>query len=250
MSLPLDRRLSKGGSHRRRISFFRRLRLTEGSKRDWSAFARWHYRSHTLGPVKRVTLLWHGERRIGICVFCAPAAQLRLRNEFFGWSLVRRPLSVVKKRRRVPSLKQRTTDHGQRTFLKMLNRTLWVLSRVVLHPTYRGAGIASAFVRRSCASCPVPWIETLAAMGHVNPLFERAGFIRVGVIEKQGRRDARSHARIYGGGHELSAETVRKSLRARPVYYVFDNRRGARRRHANPTSDGLSIMPGASADLE
>ena len=40
---------------------------------------------------------------------------------------------------------------------------------------YRGAGLASDFVRASCASCPAPWIETLTVMGHLNPFFEKAG---------------------------------------------------------------------------
>jgi len=232
----------------RRISFSRQLKLSEGSKRDWPRFARWHYRSHTLGPVKRITLLWHGERPIGICIFSAPAAQLRLRNEFFGWcgrfdSRPRsRPRSRPCPRPRNASLsvaRYRSGDgngdgkgkrQDMRSFLRMLNRTLWLLSRVVLHPTYRGAGIAAAFVRRSCATCPIPWIETLSVMGQVNPFFERAGFVRVGVIRKTGRRDPRTHSRIYGGRHELSAETIRKSLHAEPVYYVFDNRTKAPRR--------------------
>lgn len=218
----------------RRISFFRQLKLTEGSKRDWPYFARWHYRSHNLGPVKRITLLWHGERPIGICVFSAPAAQLRLRNEFFGWCGAFCSRSRLSHGTYGPYGSHRTDGDGDeygrrkdmRSFLKMLNRTIWLLSRVVLHPTYRGAGIATAFVRRSCRTCPIPWIETLSVMGQVNPFFERAGFVRVGVIRKTGRRDPRTHRRIYGGRHELSPETIRKSLHAEPVYYVFDNARG------------------------
>jgi GNAT superfamily N-acetyltransferase len=183
------------------ISFLHELWLSEGRKADWPYFARWHYRGHGLGPVKRVTLLWHNDTPIGICVFCAPAAALRLRNQFFG-------------RLRVESKN-----------LKLLNRQLWLLARVVVHPTYRGAGIAAAFIRRSCATCPVPWIETLTALGHLNPVFERAGFRRVGVVRKRDRRlSAGTHAGIYGRGRRLSEETVRKCLRSEPVYYVFDNR--------------------------
>ena len=92
---------------------------------------------------------------------------------------------------------------------------------MVLHPTYRGAGIAAAFVRRACETCPVPWIETLSAMGQVNPFFERAGFVRVGVIRKDGRGSADM---AYGTRRRLTAESAAKSRFSEPVYYVFDNR--------------------------
>jgi GNAT superfamily N-acetyltransferase len=109
--------------------------------------------------------------------------------------------------------------------LAALNRQLWLLARVVLHPTYRGAGIAAAFVRRACQTCPVPWIETLTAMGRVNPFFERAGFTRVGVVRKQGRREWDVYGGMYGSRARVSAETWAKSRFSEPVYYVFDNRR-------------------------
>jgi GNAT superfamily N-acetyltransferase len=149
---------------------------------------------------RRVTLLWHGTRPIGICVFSAPARSLSLRHRYFG-----------------------ITPSADRFWLKKLNQQLWVLSRMVLHPTYRGAGLASDFVRASCSSCPVPWIETLSVMGHLNPFFEKAGFRRVGVIRKERAMSPRQYARLYGG-NQLTAETVRKSAHAEPVYYVFDNR--------------------------
>ena len=155
-----------------------------------------------------MTLLWHGRRPIGICVFTAPARTLRLRNRYF-------------------KLRQSRTGGGASAFalrLKRLNEQLWLLARVVIHPTYRGAGVAAAFVRQSCATCPVPWIETLSAMGHVNPFFEKAGFVRVGVVRKEGRLSVRGQAQLYGG-RRLSAETSRKSRFSEPVYYVFDNRR-------------------------
>lgn len=151
--------------------------------------------------MKRVILLWHGEEPIGICVFSAPAASLTLRSRYFGLKAPRREAAMA-----------------------ALNEQLWVLSRVVLHPIYRGAGIAAAFVRRACQTCPVPWIETLSAMGQVNRFFERAGFERVGVIRK--RKD-RSGAGAYGG--RLSRECQEKSRFSEPVYYVFDNRRAMSR---------------------
>lgn len=142
-----------------------------------------------------MTLLWHLQAPIGICIFSAPAASLTLRSQFFG---LKNPRSAVA--------------------LGALNEQLWLLQRVVLHPTYRGAGIASAFVRRACEACPVPWIETLSAMGQINPFFEHAGFARVGTIRKT--RDSRQGA--YG--KRVSAEKQTKSANSEPVYYVFDNR--------------------------
>lgn len=105
-----------------------------------------------------------------------------------------------------------------------MNQQLWCLSRIVIHPTYRGAGLASDFVRASCASCPVPWIETLSVMGHLNPFFEKAGFHRVGTIRKDKPLSPKAYAQLYGG-KTLTDETIRKSRHGEPVYYV---RRGSR----------------------
>jgi GNAT superfamily N-acetyltransferase len=122
--------------------------------------------------------LWRRQEPIGICVFASPVAGLRLRNKFFGLS-----------------------GRANGETLAALTNQLWVLARVVIHPTYRGVGLAAALVKRACELCPVPWIESLAAMGRANPFFEKAGFVRVGVIRK---RD----------------ESFRE-----PVYYVLDNRK-------------------------
>lgn len=181
------------------ISFQHELSISEGSQKDWPRFARWHYRGHKLAFVKRVALLRHGREPVGICVFSCPAASLRLRSRYFGLSHSHSDVAMA-----------------------ALNEQLWLLSRVVLHPTYRGAGIGAEFVRRACESCPVPWIETLSAMGRVNPFFERAGFARVGTIRKNGNGKLRS---VYGKGGKVNAETEAKSRFSEPVYYVFDNRK-------------------------
>ncbi len=127
-------------------------------------------------------LLWHHSEPVGICVFTTPMPGLRQRANYFG-----------------------THSNLRGEALAGLTKQLWVLARVVLHPTYRGAGIAAAFVRQACAQCPVPWIEALAVMGRANPFFEKAGFKRVGVARKKGR------------GLE-------------PVYYVLDNRGNGEKR--------------------
>ena len=137
-------------------------------------------------------VLWHRAEPVGVCVFAAPAAGLAARSRFFG-------------------LENPRTRVG----LAALNGQLWLLQRVVLHPTYRGAGVGAAFVRRACELCPVDWVEALSAMGQANPVFERAGFVRAGVARKATRGEgpyARRGARPTGRAGE-------------PVYYVFDNRK-------------------------
>lgn len=164
-----------------------------------------------------MTLLWHGEKPVGICVFSLGPLALSQRNKFFG-------------------LKGSYDRLRQRA----LNRQLVMLSRVVLHPAYRGAGIAALFVRRSCEMCPRPWIETQAQMGWINPFFEKAGFVRVGHVAAKDRPRA-AHSGIYGGckrhGQEtlVSKETHDKSRFAEPVYYIFDNRQQFRRQRTERT---------------
>ena len=187
----------------RPISFADELRVAEGTPADWKRFSRWHYRGSDLAFTRRVVLLCHRDEPIGICVFAAPAASLAARTRYFGLS---RPRS--------------------RLALAALNQQLWLLQRVVLHPTYRGAGIGADFVRRACESCPVRWIETLSAMGHASPFFERAGFQRVGVIGRAKNRRERSGVAQFAGRERAVTNASRaRSDFSDPVYYVFDNRR-------------------------
>ncbi|MFO1022604.1 MAG: hypothetical protein U0903_18190 [Planctomycetales bacterium] len=158
--------------------------------------------------MKFISLLWHGERAVGICVFTCPPISLAGRRKYFG-------------------LQGRWSRLG----MQALTRQVAMLSRVVLHPTYRGAGVAAAFVRKSCECCGLPWVEVLAEMGQIHPLFERAGFQRVGVAPRR-KGSRRGHSALYGARREgygkkkiISAESFRKSQYSQPVYYIFDNRR-------------------------
>jgi GNAT superfamily N-acetyltransferase len=138
-------------------------------------------------------MLWHGDEPIGICIFSTPAASLALRTHAFGLKNPR-----------------------DRVALAALNRQLWLLSRVVLHPTWRGAGIAAAFVRAACSLCPVPWIETLSAMGHANPFFEHAGFRRIGIVQHTGKPSGSAYSQRTAAAH--------RHRFSQPVYYLRDNR--------------------------
>jgi GNAT superfamily N-acetyltransferase len=62
--------------------------------------------------------------------------------------------------------------------LALANRDVRTISRVVVHPQFRGVGLASRLVRTICGQCPTRWIEAYAAMGRVHPFFEKGGMTR------------------------------------------------------------------------
>ena len=143
-------------------------------------------------------------RPVGICVFSSPAVSLAGRNRYFG-------------------LSGRWTRLG----LTSISEQLVCLSRVVLDPVYRGAGIGVDFIRASCLAQPFPWVETLTEMGHLNPVFERAGFVRVDTPEREAGNRAK-HSALWGTRSSLSGkkrllktESHEKSRWARPVYLVW-----------------------------
>lgn len=60
----------------------------------------------------------------------------------------------------------------------LVNRELRCISRIVVQPTYRGVGLAVRLVRHALDTAQTPFTEAIAAMGRVNPFFERAGMTR------------------------------------------------------------------------
>lgn len=145
---------------RRPPSIWRRLRIERGTRRDYDAFYQMHYRtSDELGFVHKVFVLRDGAggEPVGICVYSHGPAKLALRNA--------------------------ATDSRYTRNLKRLNREMRILRRLVLHPDLRGCGIAHRFVRRTLPLVGTRFVECLASMGAVNPVFERAGMERIGVCK-------------------------------------------------------------------
>jgi len=139
------------------LSLRRRLRIERGNKRDYDAFASMHYRSaDELGFVDKVFVLRDGKggEPVGIVVYAHAPFGLALRNQ--------------------------ATDGFFRGNPKRLNRSLRILRRLVIHPDLRGCGIGHYFVRRTLPLVGTEYVECLASMGEVNPVFERAGMRRIG----------------------------------------------------------------------
>jgi GNAT superfamily N-acetyltransferase len=156
-----------------------RLEMGAGDVADYAALARFHYvakRPATFACIVTARFVpgaWAGGGRrprvVGVGVLSWPTVHARGRE-------VKLDLGGL-------SLREKLT---------IVNRDVRTISRVIVHPQFRGIGLAVELVRRLIAQCPTRYVEALARMGRAHPLFERAGMERVA---------------MPGDG---------------PVYYIFD----------------------------
>ena len=79
-------------------------------------------------------------------------------------------------------------SHKER--LAFTNAHVRTISRVVVHPQFRGLGLASELVRKLIDVCPTRYVEASAVMAHVHPFFEAAGMRRVMCDERERENDA------------------------------------------------------------
>ncbi len=134
-----------------------RLHIEPGRKADYDRFAPMHYRRRDeLGFVDKVFVAREGVggEPVGIVVYAYGPLELALRN--------------------------RATGGRFRGAPKRLNRELRILRRLVIHPDLRGCGVGHWLVRETLPMVGVDFVECLATLGQINPVFEKAGMSRVG----------------------------------------------------------------------
>ncbi len=146
--------------------------IEPGRATDYHALSAFHYRNHRPGTFIRV---WkataavpsaasrfvgqpHAELLAGVLVESLPTLNCQSRDQALG--------------NRYSSVRQWSSR------ARLLNREIRCISRVVVHPIFRGLGLAHALVRHALDHAETDLTEALAAMGHVNPFFERAGMVR------------------------------------------------------------------------
>lgn len=174
-----------------RFSLLRRARIEPGTRRDWAEFARMHYRgTEELGFVDKVFVMRAGGACLGIVVYSFPPAELALRND--------------------------ATGGAYKGDLGKLNREVRILRRLVVHPDLRGCGLGWRLVRRTLPQVGTRYVECLAAMGAVNPVFERAGMRRIGVCTPPKARQ-RTLAQLAELGADPHAADFETQVCRRPV---------------------------------
>jgi ABC-type ATPase with predicted acetyltransferase domain len=141
-----------------------RLVLERGSARDYHALAAFHYAA---GPPATWAGVWmvryfdsqrhvavNSSRSVAVGVLSYPVPSCRPRERWFGLAGARDAI------------------------LRAVNANLRTISRVVVHPQFRALGLSTLLVRCLCAHCDTRYVEAIAQMGHVHPLFTRAGMTR------------------------------------------------------------------------
>ncbi len=149
--------------------------IVEAEREAWDSLARYHYRNGRLPPVDKIFAIVQqqtekspderllAERKfraaerltyIGVIVYAYPVPNLAIRNRVLDF---------------------RYRGMSRPGALRQLNRECRTIARVVIHPQFRGMGLATWLVGRTLAHIPVPYIESLAVMGRIHPFFARAG---------------------------------------------------------------------------
>jgi len=145
-------------------SVCRNVRVEKGSADDYEKLKRFHYRSSnekdSLGlRVKDCYRLLHGEDLIGVIVYSNSYLNLKPRNMVFGDRYVFTP--------------------GDLRTARLINDEVARISRVVIHPKFRGIGLGELLVRETLSRVDAMVVEVLAIMAKYNPFFEKAGMLRV-----------------------------------------------------------------------
>ena len=94
-------------------------------------------------------------------------------------------------------------DLSPRERAAYVNAHVRTISRVVIHPQFRGLGLASELVRKLIEVCPTRYVEAAAVMAHVHPFFAAAGMRQVDIDRSEPN------------------DTLR------PAYFIFDKAEGS-----------------------
>jgi GNAT superfamily N-acetyltransferase len=155
------------------------LALAPGTPQDYLALARFHYLPGRPATWAGVWAVRYDARLIAVAVLSYPTVNSAARDRAL-----------------------RLDDWPAARKLAFVNRHVRAISRVVVHPQFRGVGLAARLVRHACDTCPTRFVEAVARMGRVHPFFEKGG---------------------------MRAATIAEDPDA-PVYYIFDRRRSFSRR--------------------
>ncbi|BAJ50468.1 ABC transporter ATP-binding protein [Candidatus Caldarchaeum subterraneum] len=138
----------------RPCSLLEKVVVEEGSVEDWRLLSFLHYRSHRVAAAVKIFRAVLNGRVVGVVVYAKPYLQAAGFAQFFSHDWYRR---------------------------ERMNHVLRI-QRVVVHPSFRGIGVARKLLQESMPRLGVPFVEILSAMEKLIP-FTRGIMTRWTVVE-------------------------------------------------------------------
>jgi GNAT superfamily N-acetyltransferase len=132
----------------------------------------------------------------------------------------------------------RDSPFGQR--LHWINQHLRTISRIIIHPQFRGIGLATDLVQHILTTNTTRFIEATSKMAAIHPFFERAGMKRVALRDEDAAYFIYDH--FNGGNRDLFANRI-----DRPVATLFNAADVASldRATSEPASAGSTCLSGS-----
>jgi len=158
----------------KQCSICENVRIEKGSIEDYEKLKRFHYRSKNEKDkaslrIKDCYRLLYGDSLIGVIVYSHSYLNLKPRNMVFGERYVYTPGDLYKAR--------------------LINEEIARISRVIIHPKFRGIGLGEYLVKETLPKVNAKVVEVLAVMAKYNPFFEKAGMIRVNYMKDDTSKD-------------------------------------------------------------
>ena len=135
-----------------KFSLVQDMKIEQATQEDYNQLKQFHY-LHGKPPTSHKFKLTNHGRTIGIILYGPSFLASSYRNQLF------------------PEYKNNA---------KKVNEDILRITRVIVHPKYRGVGLAQELIRLTLPMVNKRIVETIAAMAQYNPFFEKAGMKLVG----------------------------------------------------------------------
>jgi len=110
----------------------------------------------------------------------------------------------------------RSKIFGKIRSARVINKYFIGISRVVLDPRFRGAGLAGDFIKLTSHLVPQRYVEIITSLSAVNGFLKHAGFQYIG------RTNGSSTAWLRGGAKKLTSDTLLQSKLSVTYYWILD----------------------------
>jgi GNAT superfamily N-acetyltransferase len=144
------------------------LWIQRGTPNDYAELERFHYRPGRPATWADVWLVKYQDRQ-------GQNADDTATGRIVALAVLSWPVPNVKGRWLFFAMR----DWSYKKRLRFANRNIRTISRVIVHPQFRGVGLASLLVRHVFKHCPTRYVEALAVMGKAHPFFQKAGMLPV-----------------------------------------------------------------------